>query len=168
MGVFHLKKRRFACSVILLTVLLSACHSNKTTDTTDLSDNLTETLQELYPDEGWEVAGKLKADRTIHTFSDSEGNEILFHVISAVEMSGEIEDEQFYQAVLDPVLAETAEQRMVGPTGATLYTKNGRSYLCWRPENAVALILDYDPSAVSASDIIRMAESAEQVDTGAK
>lgn len=145
----------------LCCVSMIGCSAAKVDLDSDVSDQLTETLHELYPDEGWHVAGQMTVDRSVQTFSDPEGNQIFFYTLSATAISGQITDEDLYRSVIDSRLAETVEHRQVGVCDAMLYTLSGRAYLCWRPEETVALILEYDPLAVSEADMIRMAESAE-------
>lgn len=68
-------------------------------------------------------------DRSVQTYSDPEGNQIFFHSLVAVELTGQITDEDFYRLVIDAQLAETAEHRQIGAYDAILYALRGRAYL---------------------------------------
>lgn len=143
----------FLVGIVILTVFFRPGQER--------TERLSNTLNELYPDENWSVGGQMAVERFLQTFRDPNGNEIQFYTCQAREMTGQVSDEEFYGCVVNLLEMETSEARQVGAYNAILYVGGGRAYLCWRPEETVALILEYDPLAVSEADMLRMAESAE-------
>ena len=67
---------RLSLALVLLFVVLflAACAAPK--EETSVSGQLTETLNELYPEDGWNIASQVSVNRSVQTFSDPGENQI--------------------------------------------------------------------------------------------
>ena len=65
-----------------------------------------------------------------------------------------------FRTVFNPDSAETAEEMMIQDWHGALYKKDDTAYLCWTVDPEVSYVLEYTPSKMSDSEIIKMAESA--------
>ena len=66
--------------------------------------------------------------------------------------------------VLFPVESmDSCEEMMIQDWYGALYKKDDTAYLCWTYSPEVTYVLEYTPSKIDDSEIIKMAESAEPV-----
>ena len=67
--------------------------------------------------------------------------------------------------VLFPVDSmDSCEEMMIQDWPGALYKKDDTAFLCWTYSPEVTYVLEYTPSKIDDSEIIKMAESAELVD----
>lgn len=67
--------------------------------------------------------------------------------------------------VLFPVdMMDSCEEMMIQNWYGALYKKDDTAYLCWTCDPEVTYVLEYTPSKMPDSEIIKMAESAEPVE----
>ena len=67
--------------------------------------------------------------------------------------------------VLFPVdMMDSCEEMMIQDWYGALYKKDDTAYLCWTCDPEVTYVLEYTPSKMLDSEIIKMAESAEPVE----
>ena len=67
--------------------------------------------------------------------------------------------------VLFPVdMMDSCEEMMIQGWYGALYKKDDTAYLCWTYDPEVTYVLEYTPSKMPDSEIIKMAESAEPVE----
>ena len=67
--------------------------------------------------------------------------------------------------VLFPVdMMDSCEEMMIKDWYGALYKKDNTAYLCWTCDPEVTYVLEYTPSKMPDSEIIKMAESAEPVE----
>ena len=70
----------------------------------------------------------------------------------------------FFHHVLFPVDSmDSCEEMMIQDWPGALYKKDDTAFLCWRYSPEVTYVLEYTPSKIDDSEIIKMAESAEPV-----
>ena len=69
-----------------------------------------------------------------------------------------------FRTVFDPDRAETAAEMMIQDWYGCLYRFSEKSYLCWTAAPDISYVMEYDPSVVSDTDIIHMAESAAPIE----
>lgn len=66
--------------------------------------------------------------------------------------------------VLFPIdMMDSCEEMMIQDWHGALYKKDDTAYLCWTYDPKVTYVLEYTPSKIDDSEIIKMAESAEPV-----
>lgn len=67
--------------------------------------------------------------------------------------------------VLFPVdMMDSCEEMMIREWYGALYKKDDTAYLCWTCDPGVTYVLEYTPSKMPDSEIIKMAESAKPVE----
>ena len=67
--------------------------------------------------------------------------------------------------VLFPVdMMDSCEEMMIQDWHGALYKKDDTAYLCWTYDPEVTYVLEYTPSKMPDSEIIKMAESAAPID----
>ena len=67
--------------------------------------------------------------------------------------------------VLFPVdIMDSCEEMMIQDWYGALYKEDDTAYLCWTCDPEVTYVLEYNPSKMPDSKIIKMAESAEPVE----
>ena len=67
--------------------------------------------------------------------------------------------------VLFPVdMMDSCDEMMIQDWHGALYKKDDTAYLCWTYDPEVTYVLEYTPSKMPDSEIIKMAESAEPVE----
>ena len=67
--------------------------------------------------------------------------------------------------VLFPVdMMDSCEEMMIQDWHGALYKNDDIAYLCWTVDPEVSYVLEYTPSKMPDSEIIKMAESAEPVE----
>lgn len=98
-----------------------------------------------------------------------EDNNIYYRILKTTY--GEAGDPSFVTGlntdalnVLFPVnMMDSCEEMMIHDLHGTLYKKDDTAYLCWTFDPEVTYALEYTPSKMPDSEIIKMAESAEPV-----
>lgn len=66
--------------------------------------------------------------------------------------------------VLFPIdMMDSCEEMMIQDWHGALYKKDDTAYLCWTYDPEVTYVLEYTPSKIDDSEVIKMAESAEPV-----
>ena len=66
--------------------------------------------------------------------------------------------------VLFPVdLMDSCEEMMIQDWHGALYKKGDTAYLCWTYDSEVTYVLEYTPSKMPDSEVIKMAESAAPI-----
>ena len=67
--------------------------------------------------------------------------------------------------VLFPVdMMDSCEEMMIQEWHGALYKKDDTAYLCWTVDPEVSYVLEYTPSKMPDSEIIKMAESAAPIE----
>ena len=61
-------------------------------------------------------------------------------------------------------MMDSCEEMMIQDWYGALYKKDDTAYLCWTCDPEVTYVLEYTPSKMPDSEIIKMAESAEPVE----
>ncbi len=67
--------------------------------------------------------------------------------------------------VLFPVdMMDSCDEMMIQDWHGALYKKDDTAYLCWTVDPEVSYVLEYTPSKMADSEILKMAESAEPIE----
>ena len=101
------------------------------------------------------------------TYTDSEGNAIVYYCIQTVYLENESGgytglDINAISMVVDMTQIENKRECMVNEYNAFLCEIGDRSYLCWTLSHETSCVIAYQADAVHESDIVRMAESVLQ------
>ena len=101
---------------------------------------------------------------TPFTYTDSEGNTIVYYCIQTAYLENESGDDTGLDMnaigmVIDVDQIETRRKCMVNEYNAFLCELGDRSYLSWTLSPALSCVIEYSAEAISDESIFRMAES---------
>ena len=113
-------------------------------------------------DEDYECQSVAKV--TPFTYTDSEGNTIVYYCIQTAYLENESGDYTGLDMnaigiVIDPELIENNRECRVNEYDAFLCELGDRSYLCWTLSPELSCVIEYSAEAISEESIFRMAES---------
>ena len=105
------------------------------------------------------------------TYGDKtdEDNNIYYHILKTTFYEGDPAEITGLHTkalgVLFPVDSmDSCEETMIQDWYGALYKKDDTAYLCWTYSPEVTYVLEYTPSKIDDSEIIKMAESAEEME----
>ena len=101
---------------------------------------------------------------TPFTYTDSEGNTIVYYCIQTAYLENESGDDTGLDMnaigmVIDPELIGNKRECRVNEYDAFLCELGDRSYLCWTLSPEISCVIEYSKGTVEESSIFRMAES---------
>lgn len=106
-------------------------------------------------------------------YADGDGNEIKYHILKTTYYEADPAEVTGLNVnalglLFDPDRAKNSRKMKIQDWDAALYEMGERSFLCWTYSPEVSYVLEYDPDAVPDEEIIKMAESAEPVESTKK
>lgn len=112
-------------------------------------------------DEGYECQSVSKV--TPFTYTDSEGNTIVYYCIQTAYLENESGDYtgldmDAISLVVDLNLIKNKREYNVNEHDAYLCALGDRSYLCWTLSPEISCVIEYNADAINEDDIFRMAE----------
>ena len=113
-------------------------------------------------DEDYECQSVAKA--TPFTYTDSEGNTIVYYCIQTAYLEKESGDDTGLDMnaigmVVDMTQIENKRECKVNEYDAFLCVQRDRSYLCWTLSPETSCVIEYSRGTVDETSIFRMAES---------
>ena len=101
---------------------------------------------------------------TPFTYTDSEGNTIVYYCIQTAYLENESGDDtgldmNAISLVIDADQIENRRECKVNEYDAFLCELGGRSYLCWTLSPELSCVIEYSAGAISEESLFRMAES---------
>ena len=101
---------------------------------------------------------------TPFTYTDSEGNTIVYYCIQTAYLENESGDNtgldiNAISMVIDPELIGNERECRVNEYDAFLCEMGDRFYLCWTLSPELSCVIEYSAEAISEESIFRMAES---------
>ena len=101
---------------------------------------------------------------TPFTYTDSEGNSIVYYFIQTAYLENEFGDHTGLDMnaigmVIDLEKIEIKRECTVNEYGAFLCERGDRSYLCWTLSTQTSCVIEYVASLITEEDVLRMAES---------
>ena len=116
--------------------------------------------------EGYECQSVSKV--TPFTYTDSEGNTIVYYCIQTVYVENESGgytglDMNAIGLVINVDQIESRRECTVNEYAAFLCEIEDRSYLCWTLSHETSCVIAYQADAVQESDIVHMAESIPSI-----
>lgn len=103
---------------------------------------------------------------TPFTYTDSEGNTIVYYCIQTACLENESGDDTGLDMnaigmVIDPELIGNKLECRVNEYDAFLCELGDRSYLCWTLSPELSCVMEYSAGAISEESLFRMAESVK-------
>ena len=113
-------------------------------------------------DEGYECQSVAKV--TPFTYTDSEGNAIVYYCIQTAYLENESDDNTGLDMsaigmVVDMTRLENKRECTVNEYYAFQCEIADRTYLCWTLSSEISCVIEYDADDISEENILRMAES---------
>ena len=149
-----------AAICILLVLAVAIIFVNRPTPQDEMMDILNR-MENALGDE-WEKQSVTEVSNI--AYSDEEGNTNIYHIcvtkyygVDAAKQTGLNTDA--ISAVISPDEAESWRECTVSDLPAAIYQKDGRAYLCWTIMPEFSCVIEYDSTAESEEDMLRMAES---------
>lgn len=122
--------------------------------------NIENALKEI--DEGYKCQSVAKV--TPFTYTDSEGNSIVYYCIQTAHLENESGDYTGLDMnaiglVIDADQLENKWECKVNEYDAFLCAQGDRSYLCWTLSRELSCVIEYSNGLIDETSILRMAES---------
>ena len=98
------------------------------------------------------------------TYTDSEGNAIVYYCCQTAFLENESDDDtgldmNAISMVIDMILVEDKRECKVNEDDACVCVLGDQSYLCWTISPELSCVIEYSAEAISEESIFRMAES---------
>lgn len=168
-------KRRIIFSAIIVFLIIGlagiAFAVAKSASDKDTPEDVINRLEQALGDEykkqmQTELAGTM-------VYADGDGNEIKYHILKTTYYEADPAEATGLNVnalglLFDPDRAKNSREMKIQDWDAAFYEMGERSFLCWTYSPEVSYVLEYDPDAVPDEEIIKMAESAEMVESTKK
>ena len=160
-------------AVVAITVvfsLINFLNEKKTMDFDEFAERFEKSAEEVLGEDVEKVAKTEVAATLTYGSETDEENNIYYHILKTTyyeagdpsEVTGLNVDAL---KVLFPVEhMDSCEEMMIQDWHGALYKKDDIAFLCWTYDPEITYVLEYTPSKMPDSEIIKMAESAEQVE----
>lgn len=170
-----MKNKKLLISAICLIVIIGMAivfvkHKNQTPDFDEFAEKFEQAAEEVLEEDIKKVSKtELVATLTYGNETD-EDNNIYYRILKTTYYEGGDPDSVVglnIEAlnVLFPVdYMDSCEEIMIQDWHGALYKKDDTAYLCWTYDPEVTYVLEYTPSKMPDSEVLKMAESAKPVD----
>ena len=170
-----MKNKKLLISAICLIVIIGLVivfvkHKNQTPDFDEFAEKFEQAAEEVLEEDIKKVSKtELVATLTYGNETD-EDNNIYYRILKTTYYEGGDPDSVVglntdALNVLFPVdYMDSCEEMMIQDWHGALYKKDDTAYLCWTYDPEVTYVLEYTPSKMPDSEIIKLAESAAPID----
>ena len=169
------KKKRiailFAVIIILAVgiIIAVASHQKKEMDFDKFADRFEKSAEEVLGEDVKKISKTELAATLTYGDKTDEDNNIYYHILKTTFYEGDPAEITGLHTealgVLFPVDSmDSCEEMMIQDWYGALYKKDDTAYLCWTYSPEVTYVLEYTPSKIDDSEIIKMAESAEEME----
>lgn len=155
------------CLVVLGIGAAVAYQNNQAPDFDEFAEKFEQAAEEVLEEDIKKVSKtELVATLTYGNETD-EGNNIYYRILKTTCYEGGDPDSVVRLNtealnVLFPVdYMDSCEEMMIQDWHGALYKKDDTAYLCWTYDSEVTYVLEYTPSKMPDSEVLKMAESAE-------
>ena len=168
------KKKRIAIlfAVIIVVavgiIIAVASHQKKEMDFDKFADRFEKSAEEVLGEDVKKVSKTELAATLTYGDQNDKDNNIYYRILKTTFYEGNPAEITGLHTealkVLFPVDSmDSCEEMMIQDWPGALYKKDDTAFLCWRYSPEVTYVLEYTPSKIDDSEIIKMAESAEPV-----
>ena len=169
------KKKQIAslfAVIIVVTVgiiIAVTSHQKKEMNFDEFADRFEKGAEEVLGEDVKKVSKTELAATLTYGDQNDKDNNIYYRILNTTFYEGDPEEitELHTEAleVLFPVDSmDSCEEMMIQDWPGALYKKDDTAFLCWTYSPEVTYVLEYTPSKIDDSEIIKMAESAELVE----
>ena len=170
-----MNKKKIAL-IILSVVIVSVgiivavrIQKEKEMDFGEFSERFEQAAEEVLGEDVKKVSKTELAATLTYGDQNDKDNNIYYRILKTTFYEGDPEEitELHTEAleVLFPVDSmDSCEEMMIQDWPGALYKKDDTAFLCWTYSPEVTYVLEYTPSKIDDSEIIKMAESAEEME----
>lgn len=170
-----MNKKKIAL-IILSVVIVSVgiivavrVQKEKEMDFGEFSERFEQAAEEVLGEDVKKISKTELAATLTYGDKTDEDNNIYYHILKTTFYEGDPAEITGLHTealgVLFPVDSmDSCEEMMIQDWYGALYKKDDTAYLCWTYSPEVTYVLEYTPSKIDDSEIIKMAESAEEME----
>ena len=170
-----MNKKKIAL-IILSVVIVSVgiivavrIQKEKEMDFGEFSERFEQAAEEVLGEDVKKISKTELAATLTYGDKTDEDNNIYYHILKTTFYEGDPAEITGLHTealgVLFPVDSmDSCEEMMIQDWYGALYKKDDTAYLCWTYSTEVTYVLEYTPSKIDDSEIIKMAESAEEME----
>lgn len=170
-----MNKKKIAL-IILSVVIVSVgiivavrIQKEKEMDFGEFSERFEQAAEEVLGEDVKKISKTELAATLTYGDKTDEDNNIYYHILKTTFYEGDPAEITGLHTealgVLFPVDSmDSCEEMMIQDWYGALYKKDDTAYLCWTYPPEVTYVLEYTPSKIDDSEIIKMAESAEEME----
>lgn len=170
-----MNKKKIAL-IILSVVIVSVgiivavrIQKEKEMDFGEFSERFEQAAEEVLGEDVKKISKTELAATLTYGNKTDEDNNIYYHILKTTFYEGDPAEITGLHTealgVLFPVDSmDSCEEMMIQDWYGALYKKDDTAYLCWTYSPEVTYVLEYTPSKIDDSEIIKMAESAEEME----
>ena len=170
-----MNKKKIAL-IILSVVIVSVgiivavrIQKEKEMDFGEFSERFEQAAEEVLGEDVKKISKTELAATLTYGDKTDEDNNIYYHILKTTFYEGDPAEITGLHTealgVLFPVDSmDSCEEMMIQDWYGALYKKDDTAYLCWTYSPEVTYVLEYTPSTIDDSEIIKMAESAEEME----
>lgn len=170
-----MNKKKIAL-IILSVVIVSVgiivavrIQKEKEMDFGEFSERFEQAAEEVLGEDVKKISKTELAATLTYGDKTDEDNNIYYHILKTTFYEGDPAEITGLHTealgVLFPVDSmDSCEEMMIQDWYGALYKKDDTAYLCWTYSPEVTYVLEYTPSKIDGSEIIKMAESAEEME----
>ena len=170
-----MNKKKIAL-IILSVVIVSVgiivavrIQKEKEMDFGEFSERFEQAAEEVLGEDVKKISKTELAATLTYGYKTDEDNNIYYHILKTTFYEGDPAEITGLHTealgVLFPVDSmDSCEEMMIQDWYGALYKKDDTAYLCWTYSPEVTYVLEYTPSKIDDSEIIKMAESAEEME----
>ena len=170
-----MNKKKIAL-IILSVVIVSVgiivavrIQKEKEMDFGEFSERFEQAAEEVLGEDVKKISKTELAATLTYGDKTDEDNNIYYHILKTTFYEGDPAEITGLHTealgVLFPVDSmDSCEEMMIQDWPGALYKKDDTAFLCWTYSPEVSYVLEYTPSKIDDSEIIKMAESAELVE----
>ena len=167
------KKKRiailFAVIIILAVgiIIAVASHQKKEMDFDEFADRFEKSAEEVLGEDVKKVSKTELAATLTYGDQNDKDNNIYYRILKTTFYEGDPAEIHGLHTealkVLFPVDSmDSCEEMKIQEWPAALYKEGEMAYLCWTYSPEISYVLEYKPSEIQDSEIIKMAESARE------
>ena len=170
-----MNKKKIAL-IILSVVIVSVgiivavrIQKEKEMDFGEFSERFEQAAEEVLGEDVKKISKTELAATLTYGDKTDEDNNIYYHILKTTFYEGDPAEitglhTEALGALFPVDSMDSCEEMMIQDWPGALYKKDDTAFLCWTYSPEVTYVLEYTPSKIDDSEIIKMAKSAELVD----
>ena len=169
------KKKRIAILFVIIIVvavgivIAVASHQKKEMDSDKFADRFEKSAEEVLGEDVKKVSRTELAATLTYGDQNDKDNNIYYRILKTTFYEGDPAEitglhTEALGALFPVDSMDSCEEMMIQDWPGALYKKGDTAFLCWTYSPEVTYVLEYTPSKIDDSEIIKMAKSAELVD----